>query len=51
MATGRLDKVQMLSKLYDLKNELHDEKTMVEHKGLANKYLDKVLDYLKEFRQ
>lgn len=49
MPRGRIDKNHILSKVYRLKDELKDDRGLSESKGLANKYLDKVLDYLKEF--
>ena len=50
MPTGQLLKYEMESHLYKLKNELKNRTVMCESKGLANEYLNKVLDKLQEFR-
>ena len=50
MPKGKMLKYEMESHLYKLKNELHDRTCMSESKGLANEYLNKVLDKLEEFR-
>lgn len=47
MPRGNLSKVDMMSKLNRLKEELNREP--VYEKDLANKYLNKVLDYVNEF--
>lgn len=49
MPRGILTKVDMETYLYKLKQELLNENTH-HSKELANKYLNKVLDKLKEFR-
>ena len=49
MPRGIVTKNDLLSKLYKLKNELKDRKDTAESKYLADQYLNKVLDYLKEF--
>ena len=50
MPKGKMLKYEMESHLYKLKSELHDRTCMSESKGLANEYLNKVLDKLEEFR-
>mgnify|MGYP001258996607 CR=1 FL=1 len=51
MPKGRMLKYEMQSHLYKLKTELDKENSvMAECKGLANEYLNKVLDKLEEFR-
>ena len=49
MPKGKMLKYEMESHLYKLKNELSNRSGMCEAKGLANEYLDKVLDKLQEF--
>jgi len=49
MPRGIITKNDLLSKVYKLKNELKDRRDTVESKYLADQYLNKVLDYLKEF--
>ena len=50
MPKGKMLKYEMESHLYKLKNELKNRTVMCESKGLANEYLNKVLDKLQEFR-
>lgn len=49
MPRGILTKVDIESYVYKLKQELLNDNTY-QSKELANKYLDKVLDKIKEFR-
>ena len=50
MPRGNLTRYEMLSKVYKLKDELKDRKELSGRKGLADEYLNKVLDYLNTFR-
>ena len=50
MSRGQMLKYEMESHLYKLKDELKNRTVMCESKGLANEYLNKVLDKLEEFR-
>lgn len=50
MPRGQLTRNEILSKIYKLKDELKDQKGLAENKYLANEYLNKVLDYINEFR-
>ena len=50
MPRGQLTRNEILSKVYKLKDELKDQKGLAENKYLANEYLNKVLDYINEFR-
>ena len=50
MPRGNLTRYEMLSKVYELKDELKDRKELSGRKGLADEYLNKVLDYLNTFR-
>ncbi len=49
MPRGILTKVEMESYLYKLKHQLESE--YYGDKDLANKYLNKVLDKIKEYRE
>ena len=49
MARGKLTKVEVETKIYNLFNRLEDDHYPQEHKGLAKDYLWKVMDYVKEF--
>jgi len=49
MPHGNLTRYEMLSKVYKLKDELKDRKELSEKKGLADEYLNKVLDFIGEF--
>jgi len=49
MPRGRLTKVDMLSKVYKIYNELDHEHHLHENKALAQKYLHKVLDVIEEY--
>lgn len=55
MPRGHLLKVDMLAKVYKLKNELYDKKSNSSMTGQwydgANDSLDKVLDILSEYSQ
>lgn len=50
MPRGSITKYEIEAHLYKLKNELQKRATMCESKGLADEYLNKVLDKLQEFR-
>ena len=50
MPRGQMLKYEMESHLYKLKDELEKRTVMCESKGLANEYLNKILDKLGEFR-
>jgi hypothetical protein len=50
MPRGQVTKYELESHLYKLKDELSKRTIMCESKGLANEYLNKVLDKLQEFR-
>lgn len=49
MPHGNLTRYEILSKVYNLKNELKDKKELSEKKALADEYLNKVLDFIGEF--
>lgn len=49
MSRGILKKIDMEAFVYQLKNDLN--KDFSGDRNLANKYLDKILDKLKEFRE
>ena len=46
---GNLTRYEILSKVYNLKNELKDRKEPSSKKVLADEYLNKVLDFIGEF--
>lgn len=50
MPRGQLTRNEILSKVYKLKDELKDQNGLTENKYLADEYLNKVLDYINEFR-
>ena len=50
MPTGQLTRYEILSRVYRLKDELKDREELPENKYLADEYLNKVLDYINEFR-
>jgi len=50
MPRGQMTRYEILSKLYKLKDNLEDEKSPSEYKYLADRYLNKVLDYVEQFR-
>lgn len=50
MARGIITKNDVEWKLHKLKNELNNLWAPEQEKQLANEYLNKALDYLKEFR-
>lgn len=50
MPRGQMTRYEILSKLYKLKNNLEDEEAPSEYKYLADRYLNKVLDYVEQFR-
>tara|TARA_Y100000385_G_C13102584_1_gene645477 strand:- start:221 stop:376 length:156 start_codon:yes stop_codon:yes gene_type:complete len=49
MPHGNLTRYEILSKVYNLKNELKDRKEPSSKKVLADEYLNKVLDFIGEF--
>tara|TARA_R110001606_G_scaffold4828_2_gene22867 strand:- start:1122 stop:1277 length:156 start_codon:yes stop_codon:yes gene_type:complete len=51
MPRGRLTKIDMEAKVFDIYNELDSETCPQEYKGLAKKYLWKVMDMVKEYSQ
>ena len=50
MPTGQLTRNDILSRVYRLKDELKSREVKTESKYLADEYLNKVLDYINEFR-
>ena len=50
MPTGQLTRNDILSRVYRLKDELKSRDVKTESKYLADEYLNKVLDYINEFR-
>jgi hypothetical protein len=50
MPRGQMTRYEMLSKLYKLKDNLGQEEAPSEYKYLADRYLNKVLDYVEQFR-
>jgi len=51
MPRGRLTKTDMEAKVFKIYNELDDETCPQEYKGLAKRYLWKVMDTIKEYSQ
>jgi hypothetical protein len=49
MSRGQLTRYEILSKVYNLKDELKNKKALSEQKYLADEYLNKVLDFIGEF--
>ena len=49
MPRGRLTRGEILSFMYSLKNDLGDRPDSSTEKYLADQYLNKVLDYIKQF--
>tara|TARA_E500000318_G_scaffold16951_2_gene17205 strand:- start:317 stop:472 length:156 start_codon:yes stop_codon:yes gene_type:complete len=49
MPRGRLTKVDMLSRVYKIFNELDHENNLHENKILVQKYLHKVLNAIEEY--
>jgi len=49
MPRGRLTKVEVESKIYDLFNQIEYDHSPQEYKGLAKDYMWKVMEYVKEF--
>jgi len=49
MPRGQLTRYEILSKVYNLKDELKNKKALSEQKYLADEYLNKVLDFIGEF--
>ena len=50
MPRGQMTRYEILSKLYKLKDTLGEEDAPSEYKYLADRYLNKVLDYVEQFR-
>jgi hypothetical protein len=50
MPRGQITKYEMQSRLFKIKNELKQENSPSEFKLLADYYLNKVLDYVEQFR-
>lgn len=50
MPRGQLTRYEILSKVYNLKDELKNKKALSEQKYLADEYLNKVLDFIGEFK-
>jgi len=50
MPRGQITKYEMQSRLFKIKNELKQENFPSEFKHLADHYLNKVLDYVEQFR-
>jgi hypothetical protein len=49
MPRGQITRYEILSKVYNLKEELKNREGLAENKYLADEYLNKVLDYINEF--
>ena len=50
MPRGQITRYEMQSKLFKIKDELKEENAPSEFKYLANQYLNRVLDYVEQFR-
>jgi hypothetical protein len=50
MPRGQLTRHEILNKVNKLKKELYEINTSQSNKTLANEYLNRVLDYIEEFR-
>ena len=50
MPRGQITRNEILSRVYRLKDELNNREVKKENKYLADEYLNKVLDYINEFR-
>jgi len=50
MPRGQLTRYEILSKVYNLKNELKERQELSSKKYLADEYLNKVLSYVEQFR-
>ena len=50
MPRGPITRYEIQAKLFKLKDELKVENTPSEFKYLADQYLNKVLDYVEQFR-
>jgi len=49
MPRGQMTRYEILARVYRLKDELKDRQEKAENKYLADEYLNKVLDFIKEF--
>jgi hypothetical protein len=50
MPSNRLTRDEMKCRVLKLKNELYEENTYPSYKDLADKYLNRVLDIIEEYR-
>lgn len=50
MPRGQITRYEIQSRLFRIKDELKDESAPSEYKYLADQYLNKVLDYVEQFR-
>ncbi len=50
MPRGMITRYEIQSRLFKIKNELKEESAPPEQKYLADQYLNKVLDYVEQFR-
>ena len=50
MPRGMITRYEIQSRLFKIKNELKEENAPSEQKYLADQYLNKVLDYVEQFR-
>ena len=50
MPRGQITRYEIQSKLFQIKDQLKEEHCPSEYKFLADQYLNKVLDYVEQFR-
>tara|TARA_Y100000022_G_C12978150_1_gene252206 strand:+ start:400 stop:555 length:156 start_codon:yes stop_codon:yes gene_type:complete len=50
MPRGTITRYEIQSKLFKLKDQLREEQAPSEYKYLADTYLNKILDYVDQFR-
>ena len=50
MPRGMITRYEIQSRLFKIKDELKEESAPLEQKYLADQYLNKVLDYVEQFR-
>ncbi len=50
MPRGQITRYEIQSRLFKIKDELKEESAPSEYKFLADQYLNKVLDYVEQFR-
>tara|TARA_Y100000996_G_C22549345_1_gene653136 strand:- start:943 stop:1164 length:222 start_codon:yes stop_codon:yes gene_type:complete len=50
MPRGQITRYEIQSRLFKIKDELRGENAPSEYKFLADQYLNKVLDYVEQFR-